>query len=84
MNEWVESVTLIATFRTSDNIALTSPNFIRAAGHSKSQYKKLIETIQKGFPKTCCLTPPRVNEYWEVTLPQRGQQPNAFRSTDHL
>ena len=61
MNDWVESITVIATFGASDNKALISQDLVSVAGHSDPQYK-LIETIQKGFLKTCSLTALEVHE----------------------
>ena len=66
MNDWVESTVLSEMFRANDNIALTSPDLIRMARHSDSQYTKLIEVIQEGFPKTHSLTIPEVRIYWVV------------------
>ena len=66
MDDWVKSTTLLSSFRASDNVALISPDVIRAAGHNDLQYKKLIETIQNGFEKTRSLTVPEIREYWEV------------------
>ena len=61
-----KSTTLLATFETSDNIVLTSPDLIRAVLHSDPWYNKIIEIVRKGFPKTRNLTAPEVHEYWVV------------------
>ena len=66
MDDWVASTTTMATFGANNNTALTSPDLIRAAGHSDPQYIELIKTIQKGFPRTRILTAPGIREYWEV------------------
>ena len=66
MDDWVKSTTLLSSFGVSDNVALISPDAIRAAGRSDLQYKKLIDTIQNGFEKTRSLTAPEIREYWEV------------------
>ena len=66
MDDWVASTTTMATFGANSNTALTSPDLIRAAGHSDPQYIELIKTIQKGFPRTRILTAPGIREYWEV------------------
>ena len=55
----------MATFAGSNNMAMISPNLIRAAGRSDPQYEKLISVIQQGFPRTCNLTASKVCEYWE-------------------
>ena len=34
MDNWVKSTTLLSSFRASDNVALISPDTIRAAGHN--------------------------------------------------
>ena len=56
----------MARFGANSNTALTSPDLIRAAGHSDPQYIKLIKTIQRGFPTTRSLAVPEVREYCEV------------------
>ena len=61
MDNWVKSL-----FGASDNVALISPDAICAAGRSDLQYKKLIDTIQNGFEKTCSLTAPEICHYLEV------------------
>ena len=66
MDDWVKSTTLLSSFGASDNVALISPDAIRAAGYNDLQYKRLIETIQNGFEKTCSLTALEIREYWEV------------------
>ena len=66
MDDWVASTTTMATFGANSNIAVTSPDLIRAAGHSDPQYIKLIKTIQRGFSRPRSLTAPEVCEYWEV------------------
>ena len=66
MDDWVKSTTLLSSFGASDNVALISPDAIRAAGRNNLQYKKLIDTIQNGFEKIRSLTAPEIREYWEV------------------
>ena len=66
MDDWVASTTIMATFGANSNTALTSPDLIRAAGHSDPHYINLIKTIQRGFPRTRSLTAPEVREYWEA------------------
>ena len=69
MDDWVASITTMTTFGANSNTALTSPDPIRAAGHSDPQYIKLIKPIQRGFPRTRRLTAPEyflTTEYWEV------------------
>ena len=66
MDDWVKSTTLLSSFGASDNVALISPDAIRAAGHSDLQYKKLIDSIQNRFEKTHSLTAPEIHEYWEM------------------
>ena len=66
ISDITESTALMATFTGNSNVAMISPDIIRAAGHSDPQYEKLIETIRQGFPKTRNLTAPEVREYWEV------------------
>ena len=61
-----ESTALMATFASSNNIAMISPDLIHAAGHGNPQYEKLISVIQQGFSRTHNLTPPEVREYWEM------------------
>ena len=66
MNDLVGSTTPQATFGASDKIVLTSPDLIRADEHSDPYYNKIIETIQKGFPKMHRLTALDAYKYWEV------------------
>ena len=66
MDDWVASTTAMAIFGANSNTALTSPDLIRAAGCRAPQYIKLIETIQRGFPRTRRLTTLEVSQYWEV------------------
>ena len=66
MDDWVKSTTLLSSFGRSDNVAFISPDAIHAAGRSDLQCKKLIDTIQNGFEKTCSLTAPEICEYWKV------------------
>ena len=66
MNDWVASTTTMAIFGANSNTALTSPDLIHAAGRRDPQYIKIIETIQRGFPRTRRLTTPEVREYWEM------------------
>ena len=67
MDDWVKSTTLLlSSFTASDNVVLISPDAICATGRSDLQYKKLIDTIQNAFEKTCSLTAPEIHEYWEV------------------
>lgn len=47
----VKSTSLIATFGATDNIAITSPDIICAAGYGDPQDKYLINTVQHGFPQ---------------------------------
>ena len=49
-----------------NNIAIISPDLIRAAGRGDPQFKKLISVIQQGFPKTRNLTALEIRGYWEV------------------
>ena len=66
MDDWVKSTTQQATFGASDNIMLISPDIIRVAGRSDSQYNKLIDTIQNGSKKMRNLTALEIRENWEV------------------
>ena len=66
MDDWVKLTTLLSSFGSNDNVALISPDTIRAAEHNDLQYKKLIDTIQNGFEKTRSLTAPEIRDYWEV------------------
>ena len=66
ISDITESTALMATFASSNNIAISSPDLIFAAGCGTPQYEKLISVIQQGFPRTCNLTVPEVREYWEV------------------
>ena len=66
-HEWLGQINNpICKFGVSGNMALTPLDHIHTAGHSDPQNIKLIETIQKGFPKTCGLTAPEVCKYWEI------------------
>ena len=56
----------MVTFVGSSNIAMISPDLIRAGGRGDPQYEKLISVIQEGFPRTRNLIAPKVREYWEV------------------
>ena len=64
MDDWIASTTTMATFGANSNTALTSPDLIRAAGHSDPQYS--LRQYKLGFPRTCSLTAPEAREYWEV------------------
>ena len=67
MDYWVASTTTMAIFGANSKTALTSPDLIRAAGRRDPQCFKLIETIQRGFPRTLRLTAPKIRESWEVS-----------------
>ena len=56
----------MATFAGSNNIAIISPDLIRAAGFGDPQYENLINVIQQGFLRTRNLTALEVCKYWEV------------------
>ena len=62
MEDWVKSITLLATFGASDNVVLISPDIIRAA----LTLQPAIDTIQNGFKKTRSLTAPEIHDYREV------------------
>lgn len=66
ISNMVESTSLTATFGGSDNIAITLPDLICAAGYSDPQCRQLISMAQQGFPKTCHLTAPKLHNCREV------------------
>ena len=66
ISDIIESTALMATFAGSNNIAMISPDLIRAAGHGNPEHKKLISVIQQDFSRTHNLTESKVHEYWEV------------------
>ena len=63
ISDIIKSTALMATSVGSNNIAIISPDLIRAAGCSDPQYEKLISAIQQGFPRIRNLTAPEVHEY---------------------
>ena len=57
VSDMIKSIALMATFASSNNIAMISPDLIHAAGHGNPKYEELISVIQQDFPN---LTAPEV------------------------